>query len=196
MVEVAGEHRRPAQASPQQAETTRTVSQSEKSSLAPAAVEEQFLQRANATAVEHILEAIEAQVDRLLPANVSKNARNRTVGEIYRELDATLQSHSDFANQIGRAVRSGNFDPRHREAIVSMVVGRAKQALPGAAKRVLGEWTSTVVAAEHDRRNRQRSAESRVDIAGARGASEKSRHITSPRDINYTRMSDADILNL
>jgi|SRR5215831_25152 len=185
--QVSGERRRLTRASPHQAE---------KSSLASAGAEEQFLQQANATAVGHILEAIDAQVDRLLPANISKSARNRTVGEIYRELDAMLQSHSDFENQIRLAVRSGNLDPRHREAIVSMVVGRAKQTLPGAAKKVLGEWTSTVVAAEHDRRDRQRSAESRVDIAGARGASEKSRRITSPRDINYTRMSDADILNL
>jgi hypothetical protein len=51
-----------------------------------------FLNAANATAVEGVIAAIESQVERLLPEGVAKNARTRVVGEIYRELDATLRS--------------------------------------------------------------------------------------------------------
>ncbi len=94
------------------------------------------------------------------------------------------------------AFRSGALDADHQRAIVSLIAGRARQALPGVAKRVLSEWTSTVVAANHDRRARQRAAERRVDIAGSNGSGNEGRRSTTPRDIDYARMSDADILNL
>ncbi len=155
-----------------------------------------FFQSANAAAVEEVLGAIESQVERLLPEEISKSARNRVVGEIYRELDTTLRSNRQLAQQVREAFRSGSFDAEHQRALVSLVAGRARQALPGVSKRVLNEWTSTIVAANQDRRARQRTAERRVDIAGSgRTGSEGSRP-TTPRDIDYARMSDADILNL
>ena len=94
------------------------------------------------------------------------------------------------------AFRSGALDDDHRRAIVSLVTGRARQALPAVAKRVLDEWTTTVVSANHARRARQRTAERRVDIAGSGGAGNDGRRAVSSRDIDYARMSDADILNL
>lgn len=157
--------------------------------------QQQFLQAANADAVRGVLQAIEAQVARVLPENISKAARTRVVGEIYRELDRSLQANPDFAKHVRSAVRTGIFDAAHQNAVASLVIGRAKQSLPSVAKRVLGEWTSTILATNQDRREKQRSAESRVDIAGARGGKDAAR-ARSPRDIDYSRMSDADILNL
>jgi len=158
--------------------------------------ESEFLQSANAATVEAVLDAIESQVGRVLPEEISKRARNRVVGEIYRELDAALHSNRELGRQMREAFRSGARDAEHQRAIVSLVAGRARQALPGIAKRVLNEWTSTIVAANHDRRARQRMAERRVDITGSgRTGSEGHRPVT-PRDIDYARMSDADILNL
>ena len=164
------------------------------SALTPA--QESFFHATNAAAVESVIDAIETQVEKLLPEGVSKNARNRVVGEIYRELDNTLSSNRQLAGQMREAFRSGSLDTQHQRAIVSLIAGRARQALPGVAKRVLSEWTSTVVAASHDRRARQRAAERRVDIAGSSGGGNESRRPTSPRDIDYARMSDGDILNL
>jgi hypothetical protein len=162
----------------------------------PTDAQTNFFHATNAAAVETVIEAIESQVERLLPDGVSKNARNRVVGEIYRELDGTLRSNRQLAQQMRDAFRSGSLDAEHQRAIVSLIAGRARQALPGVAKRVLGEWTSTVVAASHDRRARQRAAERRVDIAGSSGGGNESHRPTSPRDIDYARMSDGDILNL
>ncbi len=71
----------------------------------------------------------------------------------------------------------------------------APAALPAVAKRVLNEWTSTIVAANNDRRARQRAAERRIDISGASGAATAGRS-ASPRSVDYARMSDSDILNL
>jgi hypothetical protein len=170
------------------------------SSFSPA--QSEFLHATNAAAVESVLGAIESQVDKLLPEGVSKNSRNRVVGEIYRELDSTLRSNRQFTQQLRDAMGGalaqpdGGRDANHQRAIVSLIAGRARQALPAVAKRVLNEWTSTIVAANQERRGRQREAERRVDIAGSSGAGNDGRRPITPRDINYSRMSDADILNL
>ena len=163
---------------------------------APTQAQSEFFHAANISAVEGVLEAIESQVERLLPEGVSKSARNRVVGEIYRELDSTLRSNRDLARQMREAFRSGSLDADHQRAVVSLITSRARQALPGVAKRVLNEWTSTLVAANQERRARQRTAERRVDIAGAGGAANDGRRSMTPREIDYARMSDADILNL
>src|SRR5579862_3912736 len=155
-----------------------------------------FLHAANAAAVEGVVAAIEAQVQRLLPEGVAKNARTRVVGEIYRELDSSLRSNPQFAEQLRDAFRSGSLDDGHQRAIVSLLTGRARQTLPGVAKRVLSEWTSTIVSAANERRTRQRTAERRIDIAGSSGAGNDGRRSMSPRDLDYARLSDADILNL
>ncbi|MBZ5501054.1 MAG: hypothetical protein LAN59_02285 [Acidobacteriia bacterium] len=164
------------------------------SGVTPAQAE--FFHAANAAAVQGVLEAIETQVERLLPEGISTSAHQRVVREIYRELDASLQSNRQLAQQMREAFRSGALDAAHQRAVVSLLTGRAKQALPGVAKRVLGEWTSTIVAASHDRRARQRAAERRVDIAGSGGAANDGRRSIAPRDLDYARLSDADILNL
>ena len=163
-------------------------------SVSPATVE--FFHATNAAAVESVLDAIQSQVTRLLPERVSTNARNRLVGEIYRELDTTLQANRQLTAQLRDAFQSGALDTAHQRAIVSLISSRARQALPAVAKRVLNEWTSTVVSANQDRRARQRAAERRVDIAGSGGASHDGQRALTPRDIDYARLSDADILNL
>jgi len=183
-----------APASSAQAQTSQNETASERKGLSPAQTE--FFHSANAAAVEEVLHAIESQVERLLPEEISKSARNRVVGEIYRELDSTLQSNRQLAQQMREALRSGPLDAAHQRAIVSLVAGRARQALPAVAKRVLNEWTSTIVAANQERRARQRTAERRVDIAGSGRTGSDGRRLTSPRDIDYARMSDSDILNL
>ena len=168
----------------------------------PSPAQTEFFHATNAAAVESVLGAIESQVEKLLPEGVSKNARSRVVGEIYRELDTTLRSNRQFTQQLRDAMGSalaqpdGGRDANHQRAIVSLIAGRARQALPAVAKRVLNEWTSTIVAANQERRGRQRAAEHRVDIAGSSGAGNDGRRPLSPREIDYARMSDADILNL
>jgi hypothetical protein len=153
-----------------------------------------FFQATNASAVHGVMEAIETQMDRLLPEGISKSARNRVAGEIYRELDTALQGNRALGQQVRDAFRSGALDEAHRRSIVSLVTGRARQALPGVAKRVLNEWTNTIVTANQERRARQRTAERRVDVSGSGGRD--GRQAVSSRDIDYGRMSDADILNL
>ncbi|MGB9402910.1 MAG: hypothetical protein WCA98_05185 [Candidatus Acidiferrales bacterium] len=154
-----------------------------------------FFHSTNAAAVQGVLDAIHLQVDRLLPEGTSQGAQQRVVGEIYRELDAALRANSTLGQQLRQTFRSAQTTPETQRAIVNMVVSRARQTLPGIAKRVINEWTSAVVARSNTRLERQRAAERRVDIAGGTPSGEGRRSLM-PRDIDYRRMSDADILNL
>lgn len=165
-------------------------------SVHPTPAQQEFFHSTNAAAVEGVVEAIESQVERLLPEGISKSARSRVVGEIYRELDTTLRANRQLSQQMRDAFRSGSLDAEHQRAIVSLVTGRARQALPAVAKRVMNEWTSTLVAANQDRRARQRSAERRVDIAGSSGSGNDGHRTMTPRDLDYKRLSDSDILNM
>lgn len=155
-----------------------------------------FYHEANAAAVQEVVEAIKTQVERLLPEGVAAGARNRVIGEIYRELDASLRGNRALGQQVRQAFRSGSLDAEHQRAVVGLIAGRARQALPGVAKKVIGEWTTSVLAASNARVARQRAAESRVDLTGGGAPGTVSRRPLSPDDIDYAKMSDADILNL
>lgn len=161
-----------------------------------AAAQEQFFHSANAATVQSVIDAIENQVERILPEGVSKATKGRLVGEIYREMDNALRSNRQLTQQLRAAFKSGPLDSNHQNAIVSLVTARARQSLPGIAKRVLNEWSSAVLATHQERRARQRATEQRVDIVGSSGAGNDGRRAMTPRDINYSRMSDSDILNL
>jgi hypothetical protein len=192
--ENANRAQQPAQGQAQDQEPNQTPQRNAGATMTPAQMD--FFHSTNAATVSSVVDAIESQVERLLPDGISKSARNRVVGEIYRELDITLRGNRALGQQMRDAFRSGGLDEEHQRAIVSLVTGRARQALPAVAKRVLNEWTTTVVSANHERRARQRTAERRVDIAGSGGAGNDGRRAVSSRDVDYKRMSDADILNL
>lgn len=155
-----------------------------------------FFHDTNVAAVEQILSAIHSQVDRLLPDSIGAGARNRIVGEIYRELDSSLRANRQLGKQLREAFQSGQGDAAHQRAIVTLVTGRARQALPAVAKRVIGEWTQSIIAANRERLGRHEAASKRVDISGAGPSDGVNRKPVSPRDINYRKLSDADILNL
>jgi len=177
-------------------QTARDSAQNDSARSALNTAQIQFLHSANAAAVRNVVDAIETQVERLLPEGVSRSARSRVVGEIYRELDSTLRANRQLSQQMRDAFKSGPLDADHERALVSLITSRARQALPGVAKRVMNEWSSTIVAANNDRRARQRAAETRVDIAGSgRGGNDGIRPL-APRDIDYARLSDSDILNM
>lgn len=157
---------------------------------------EEFFQSTNAAVVQGVVDQIQTQVERLLPEGASKTTRNRVVGEIYRELDRTLGENRQLAQQVRDALRAGTLDGSHQRAIISLITGRARQALPNVAKKVMEEWTSTIMAADRGRRARQRTAEQRVDIIGSGGAARDGHSGKTSRDIDYSRLSDSDILNL
>jgi hypothetical protein len=155
-----------------------------------------FYQDTNAAVVEGVVDAIRGQVGRLLPEGIATAARNRVVGEIYRELDGSLRSNRALAQQVRQAFRAGAMDAEHQTAVASLILGRAKQALPGVAKKVINEWTTGVLASGNKKFARIHSAESRVDITGGGAPGFSGRRSLAAGEIDYKRLSDADILNL
>jgi hypothetical protein len=155
-----------------------------------------FFHSTNSAAVHQVIGAIEAQVNHLLPSGVSAPTKTRIVGEIYRDLSSALGANRQLGQQLREAFRSGAGDAAHQQAIVSLVAGRAKQALPSIARRVINEWTHSVVGANQERLSRQDKSAKRVDISGAGSSDGVNRKPLSPRDLDYRRLSDADILNL
>ncbi len=190
------------QAAPLQTETSTISAQNDRagdSAAGDAGAQGQFAsfyQETNAVVVEGVVDAIQTQVQRLLPEGVAAGAQKRVIGEIYRELDASLRGNRALAQQVRQAFRSGAMDQDHQAAIVGMVLARAKQALPGVAKKVIGEWTSGVLAANQEKISRQRSAAGRVDITGSGGLGAGIRRPLTPSDVDYGKLSDGDILNL
>lgn len=155
-----------------------------------------FFHSTNSAAVHQVLAAIETQVNHLLPSGVSAPTKTRIVGEIYRDLGSALGANRQLGHQLREAFRFGTGGATHQQAIVSLVTARARQALPSIARRVINEWTHGVVAANHEKLARHDSAAKRVDISGAGSSDGVNRKPISPRDVNYKRLSDADILNL
>jgi hypothetical protein len=155
-----------------------------------------FYQETNAEVVEGVMNAIETQVGRLLPEGVAPGAQKRVIAEVYRELDASLRANRSLAQQVRQAFRSGAMDADHQAAVAGLILGRAKQALPAVAKKVIGEWTTGVLAANQEKLARQRGAASRVDITGSGGIGGGIRRPLTPGEIDYGKLSDGDILNL
>ncbi len=102
--------------------------------LTPAQAE--FFQAANASAVEGVLEAIESQLDRLLPENMPARARARVAGEVYRELDAALRGNRQFTDQVRArvSVRDARCGTRARDRFAGHEAGAAGVAGSGQAR--------------------------------------------------------------
>jgi len=65
------------------------------------------------------------------------------------------------------------------------------------SRRVIGEWTSSVLGASRSKAARQASAASRVDIAAPGGSLDSMPlRAMSSREINYASMSDDEILGM
>ncbi len=137
--------------------------------------------------------AIRERIEELVGAgHFSSKQKQAVVREIYEGLREALSADTLFMGRMATAVRTGNRDAAHQEQAAKLFVGRARQALPEIARRILSEWTQQVMSDEETREARRRTAAARPEVSGG-GESPKGR--TLPR-VNYRKMTDMDILNL
>jgi len=80
--------------------------------------------------------------------------------------------------------------------VAQLIAARAKALLPSVAKRVVADWTTSVLALARRKTEKQDAAARRVDIVGGGGYPDSARRGLAPRDIDYRRISDEDILSL
>ncbi len=137
--------------------------------------------------------AIRERIEELVGAgHFSSKQKQAAVREIYEGLREALGADTLFTGRMATAVRMGKRDETHQRQVVELFAGRARQALPEIARRVLSEWTQQVLNEEQSREAKRQSTAGRAEVAGG-GESPKGRVL--PR-INYRKMTDMDILNL
>ncbi len=99
------------------------------------------------------------------------------------------------ASSTHSQLSASRFDSATRDAVARLIATRARTVVPEAARRVIGEWTGSVLASHRDRAAKTQAASARVDVTGGGMNSPTPRRAVSPRDINYRATSDEDILS-
>jgi hypothetical protein len=94
---------------------------------------------------------------------------------IRAEVEAGLKGDRQLGAQVEQILASRRFDGAAREQVVRVIGERARQLVPGAARRVLNEWTQTAMAARRGRSSQGESVAERIDAARAAGEREVSR---------------------
>ena len=140
--------------------------------------------------------AITRTLEQVLPEGVAEGAAKRIGEDIFGEVGKLLAADAQLSSQVGETLRGWRFGPAEQQQVASLLSGRARQILPSVARRVIGEWTNSVLATARTRATRSEAAARRVDVGGASSGDAASRGAgrpLKPRDIDYARTSDDDI---
>lgn len=155
----------------------------------------QFEQSTNDAVVADVGRAIERALDRTLPQGIADGARRRIAGDTLAEVHAALRGDRQLASQVAAALRGSRFDNATREQIARLITSRARGVVPEAARRVIGEWTGSVLASHRERTARQQANTARVDVIGGASPQAVPRRAVKSGDIDYRATSDEDILS-
>lgn len=162
----------------------------------PAEAYRAFESATNEDVARSTRESIERTLSSTLPDGIGEGARRRIGDDIFQELHATLSADRELNRQVGEILRGWHFDGATRQQIVSLISSRARGAMPEVARRVVAEWTSSVLASDRARAARVDAAASRRDITGGRVPDTIPASGLLPRKIDYSKMSDEQILDL
>jgi hypothetical protein len=140
--------------------------------------------------------------------------RERLAASVRADVEKALQGDRQLGEQVSQILSSRRFENDTRAQIVRLISDRAQQLVPGAAKRVLNDWTQTTLAAHRGRSQRTDAASVRADVAQASvlarpaGSEQRpARRQDAPRSsgqasstrspsVNYRKLSDEQILEM
>lgn len=178
-----------------------------------------FERAANEDLERSVGSAIERTLSQALPAGERNYApgpggqqhapplQQRLAQAVRQDVEKALQGDRQLGEQVAQILSSRRFDNDTRAQIVRLISDRAQQLVPGAAKRVLSEWTQTTLAAHRGRTQRADATSVRADVALAsvparpiRNEQTQARRqggsATKSQAINYRKFSDEQILDL
>jgi hypothetical protein len=155
----------------------------------------QFEQSTNDAVVSDVNRAIERALDRALPNGIADSARKRIAGDTLAEVHTALRGDRQLASQVSGALKNSQFDSATRDSITRLIVSRARGVVPEAARRVIGEWTGSVLASHRERTSKQQKSSARVDVIGGALPQSVPQRAVKSKDINYRATSDEDILS-
>jgi hypothetical protein len=158
-----------------------------------------FERATNDAVARDVRGAIGDTLARVMPEGVAEGAARRIGEDIFNEVHRALAADRNLSEQVAGVLRDRRFGGAEQQRVASLLAGRAKQLVPSVARRVIGEWTSTVLNTARSKAARQAAAAARVDIAAPGGSLDsmplRSRGAGSAREVNYASMSDEEILN-
>ena len=178
-----------------------------------------FEKAANEDLEREVGGAIERTLERALPAAAANGAaqpggataRARLSGAIRADIESALKSDRQLGEQIAQLLAARSFDEATRGQVVRLIGERARQLVPGAARRVLNDWTQTALAGHRARAERPQNAAARTEAPAADSSTQlpgpasgqdrrttprKAREGNRPAPVDYRRMSDEQILEL
>lgn len=162
----------------------------------PAEAYRSFEAATNDDVARRVHQAIDHTLGATLPEGMAEGARRRIAEDIFQEVHASLAGDRDLARRIGETLRDWRFDATSRQQVSSLLAGRARAVLPEVARRVVAEWTSSVLASDRAKTARIDNAVARRDITGGRLPEPVPPSSLRPRDVDYRRLSDEQILEL
>jgi hypothetical protein len=186
-----------------------------------------FERGTNDAVARDVRAAIGDTLARVLPDGIAEGAARRIGDDIFNEIHRTLAADRTLSEQVGDVLRtplaSGQgwrFGAAEQQRVAALLAGRARQLVPGVARRVVGEWTSSVLGTARNKAARQAAAAARQAAAAARQAAAAARvDIAAPggsrdsmplagnargkglravgaRGVDYGSMSDDEILSM
>jgi hypothetical protein len=180
-----------------------------------------FERSTNETVARDVRGSISETLARVMPEGVAEGAARRIGEDIFGEVHRALAGDRALSEQVASVLRGGaslsgaaggppspndgygglrggvRFGSAEQQRVAAIVAGRAKQLVPSVARRVIGEWTSSVLSTARSKAARQAAAAARVDIAAPGGSSDSMPlRAMSAREVNYASMSDEQILGL
>jgi hypothetical protein len=178
-----------------------------------------FERSTNDAVARNVRGSISDTLARVLPEGVAEGAARRIGEDIFHEIHRALAADRDLSEQVAAVLRApssaaadyggqargslgeggARFGVTEQQRVTSLLAGRAKQLVPSVARRVIGEWTSSVLNTSRSKAARQAAAASRVDIAAPGGSSAAGgplRRRAGSREVDYASMSDEEILGM
>jgi hypothetical protein len=159
-----------------------------------------FERATNETVARDVRGSIGETLARVMPEGVAEGAARRMGEDIFNEVHRALAADRALSEQVASVLRDRRFGGAEQQRVAAILAGRAKQLVPSVARRVIGEWTSSVLQTSRTKAARQAAAASRVDIAAPGGSLDsaplRARGSGSAREVNYAAMSDEEILGM
>ena len=139
--------------------------------------------------------------------------QQRLSAAIRQDVEHALQGDRQLGEQVAQILASRRFDNDTRAQVVRLIGERAQQLVPGAAKRVLNEWTQTTLATHRSRAQRSEASASpdaapinpeprraslpeRASMTKSDTRRLEASATNSPRRIDYRKLSDEQILDI
>jgi hypothetical protein len=167
-----------------------------------------FEKSANEDLDRHVGEAISKTLEQALPAAggvESAGLRSRLSAAVREEVEKALQGDRQLTEQVAKVLGARRLDRETRQQVVRLIGERANQLVPGAARKILSDWTQATIAAHREKSGRGAGPAIRADLPTAVSlpatSDRPARDAATPRsatarNVDYRKLSDEQILAL